>query len=766
MVRKPLRSTLAVCVVVGLVCTRPAFSCGPFFEQAIFTYSLHPDLPLASFAQGQLGILQPTYAQSYLYVAYRYLIGMGFNREEQEALLALWNERLNPQAELWDPSASAAVKAWVDARAQIADAGIPPQIKVFKALEARNGQYYFNLFVNCPADAFLTAARTLTERIGQFGASSAEVREWVRGQDQVFGNCSGAQTIPSPASPQSPALLRADRAYQIAAAHFYAGNFATAEQLFRDIANDPSSPWRQIAPYLVARALLRQASLVPRYNEVDKATLTQAEQQLNAVLRDHNLHAIHPAARRLLTLVRFRSEPNLRLHELAQSLLRPNSGPTLKQDLWDYTLLLDGVTDERHGAEARNARGDEVTDWILTFQDRSPTALAHALDRWMATSAQPWLVASLSKVGAGHPQVPQLLAAAEQVPQEAPSFASVTFHRLRLMAESRRRDEARQRLDGLLSQGAAGFPPSAWNLLLAMRMKLARTLDEFLAYAPRVPVAITYNIDGRELPEDLETNERLKLIARDRPLLDGDSTRILNQRLPLGTLREAVHRSILPHHLRRELATAVLVRSLLLGEEDTTRDLVPVVKNLVPELGPYLDEYRATVNKESRAFAGLFMILRFPGLKPYVQENVARLTPLDQIDNHRDNWWCAVDVAALNKPREADRASTPLEVLYRNGRDDPPEFLSAAQAAAGQQELQRLAALGPAPNYLSQQVTAWGQRQASDPRVPEALHLAVKSTRLGCTDADTGKLSKAAFDLLHSRYPKSPWAQKTKYWYK
>jgi hypothetical protein len=211
---------------------------------------------------------------------------------------------------------------------------------------------------------------------------------------------------------------------------------------------------------------------------------------------------------------------------------------------------------------------------------------------------------------------------------------------------------------------------------------------------------------------------------------------------------------------------AALVRSLLLGEEDTIRDLVPVVKNLVPELGPYVDEYRATANREARAFTGLIMILRFPGLKPYVQDNVGRLTPLDQLDNYRDNWWCTLEVAAPNKPREADQLSTPLEILYRSERDDVPEFLSAAQTAAAHQELQRLAALGPAPNYLSQQVMAWGQKQASDPRVPEALHLAVKSTRFGCGNAETGKFSKAAFDLLHQRYPKSPWAQKTKYWYK
>lgn len=227
-----------------------------------------------------------------------------------------------------------------------------------------------------------------------------------------------------------------------------------------------------------------------------------------------------------------------------------------------------------------------------------------------------------------------------------------------------------------------------------------------------------------------------------------------------------VHRTVLPTHLRRELAMAVLTRSLIMKEEDTTRDLVPVVKTLIPELGPGLDEYRATINRDARAFTGIFMILRFPGLKPYVQENVGRLTPIDQIDTYRDNWWCALDPSTIGTSREGDRLSAPLEILYRTAQDQTFEFLSASQAQAAQYELQRLASLGPAPNYFSQQVMAWAQRASNDPRVPEALHLVVRATRFGCTDADTGAFSKAAYDLLHQRYPKSPWAQKTKYWYK
>src|SRR5262245_21710847 len=156
----------------------------------------------------------------------------------------------------------------------------------------------------------------------------------------------------------------------------------------------------------------------------------------------------------------------------------------------------------------------------------------------------------------------------------------VSFHLYRLLTALVTLDEARQHLDSLLSQGQLTFPPSGRNLLLALRMKLARTLYEFMTYAPRLPVAITYNIDGRELPENIETSERLQLIAQDQPLFDADAARVLNRRLPLDTLREMVHRTVLPTHLRRELALAVLTRSLILKEDDTTRDLVPVVKTL------------------------------------------------------------------------------------------------------------------------------------------------------------------------------------------
>jgi hypothetical protein len=62
-------------------------------------------------------------------------------------------------------------------------------------------------------------------------------------------------------------------------------------------------------------------------------------------------------------------------------------------------------------------------------------------------------------------------------------------------------------------------------------------------------------------------------------------------------------------------------------------------------------------------------------------------------------------------------------------------------------------------------VLGWIEKHTDDPRAPEALYLAVRSTRYGPTDPDTSKYSKEAFEFLHRHYPKSPWTLKAKYWF-
>src|SRR5712692_3357150 len=164
------RTFLVVACVLGVVLYRPQLlsSCGPFFARAAFTYTVHPDFPLEKFAAGALGVLQPTYAHSYLAVAYRYLMGTGFNAAEQKALVALWRERLvstvEANAEEW-------TKVWLEARSTV------PGIAAVSSLNIFRSWGKFSHYLNCPADAFKTAASTLHRLQERFGPESSAVHE-------------------------------------------------------------------------------------------------------------------------------------------------------------------------------------------------------------------------------------------------------------------------------------------------------------------------------------------------------------------------------------------------------------------------------------------------------------------------------------------------------------------------------------------------------------------------------------------------------------
>ena len=74
--------------------------------EAVFVFTVHPAYPLSDYARGQIGVIQPSDARSYLYVAYRYLNNAPFTAEEQKALTQLWDERLNNTMALGEETGS------------------------------------------------------------------------------------------------------------------------------------------------------------------------------------------------------------------------------------------------------------------------------------------------------------------------------------------------------------------------------------------------------------------------------------------------------------------------------------------------------------------------------------------------------------------------------------------------------------------------------------------------------------------------------------
>src|SRR5439155_137596 len=173
--------------------------------------------------------------------------------------------------------------------------------------------------------------------------------------------------------------------------------------------------------------------------------LAEAETRLNAVLKDKSATASHHASTRLLNLVRLRLHPEEKLHEIAHLLVKRDASPDFKQDVWDYTVLLDKfVGEDSEDTEAKKAQrpsgltSDDLTDWVLTFEDSSAAASTHSLDQWEKSKALPWLVAAISKAPGQNPKAGALLSAAANVDHASPAFASLSYHSVRLLIESDR----------------------------------------------------------------------------------------------------------------------------------------------------------------------------------------------------------------------------------------------------------------------------------------------------------------------------------------
>ena len=754
----PARALVALALILSVSYLLPqrTQACGPFFSSSIFVYTVHPDFPLEAFAGGKLGIIKPSWARSYLVAAYRHLAGTSLSPDEAKGIKALWDERLSYG---WSLDDAGWIKKWNEARKQVPGIAAPPEINVYRNREKPNE---YESYLNCQQGAFESAEATLNERIKRFGAGSASVRDWIAAQDTVFANCGEGRHIPEAVPPDQDALIRADRAYQIAAANFYSANFDAARQQFDSIASDKSSPWRGQAGYLAARAMLRKGSLVDKAEE-GRPALTEAETRLNAVLKDDSVSASHQAAARLLNLVRLRLRPEENVHEIARVLVKKNGSPDFKQAVLDYTVLLDKLLGDDNEPATRKLpaglRSDELTDWIITFEEPAATAAAHSIERWEKTRALPWLVAALSHTDGQQPKVAALLSAAMGVDHSSPAFPSLAFHSVRLLIATNRGNEARAMLDKILTTDRQQLTPSAVNLLMGQRMTLAQDLDQFLQNAQRVPAGISSDIDGRQIPDDDST---VSETTKDGKLFfDSDAANVFNEVMPVAIIKDAASRKVVAPNLRKDIAQAAFVRAAMIDDRETALQIAPLLQDMYPELKPFLGAYQRAATPDARRFAAAFLSLKFPGFRPYVSQGLGRSSSIEEVDSYRDNWWCAeapISMSGAASEGEEEDKSKPEPIA-------PPEFLRPSRSLASRQ-FAALQALGTGPNYLCRMAIEWTEKNPADPRSPEALHLAVRSTRYGCTDKETGRWSKAAYDLLHRRYPNTTWARNTKYWFK
>jgi hypothetical protein len=334
--------TSMISAVTVLVLLSNALPCGPGYVSPIFDTNKSPERPFSDYASGRLGIIKPGFRRSVLFAAYKHINGGGMNGAEQEAMVEIWRAEFENR-DFPDLSIDDAVRAWVSRRAEIVPKDQPiPEIYT----ERRWGGYEF--FPNCTKNAFETALETLNSRVASNGSTDLNVQNWIRAQDAVFMNCSDGKTTPEDAPAGAPEWLQKDRAYQLAAADFYSLDFNSALSRFAAIAEDTASPWAETADYLVGRTLIRQASL-SRSKEATESLYEQAETHLQRIASGSGKFS-YPAEK-LISLIRYRTQPKERVQELANKLSLSGGGDGFRQEVIDYIWLVDKFTSESLGAE-------------------------------------------------------------------------------------------------------------------------------------------------------------------------------------------------------------------------------------------------------------------------------------------------------------------------------------------------------------------------------------------------------------------------------
>jgi hypothetical protein len=124
-------SLVSLLMLVLMVPPPTVMACGegPESAESIFIQSDRPDLPFDKYAAGELGVVQPSYSQSYLVVAYRYFSGNALDASEQSQLVALWNHYLNNEDHEVLDQAGAGESEWEAALQEIAQFKAPDRLR-------------------------------------------------------------------------------------------------------------------------------------------------------------------------------------------------------------------------------------------------------------------------------------------------------------------------------------------------------------------------------------------------------------------------------------------------------------------------------------------------------------------------------------------------------------------------------------------------------------------------------------------------------------
>ena len=757
---------------------------------------------------GTPGVLLASSPASLLFIGWRRLHGQAVSDEARAALAV-------PCCGVASYGASDAVTAWLDARKAVPDAPVLTRIDTERPGPDHTSE------PNCLDDAFRTAVRTLADRAAVHGAASLEVRAWLDGQDAVFRACAQpAATLPA-LPDAAPDWLQADRRYQAAALAFYRADYPAAAMAFEAIGADAGSPWRDMAPYLRVRALLRRG--LASKAAPDLAAARAAAQTIPAGA------PLHDAAADLGNMAQLRGDPAAAAARLTTALTQPTLTDEAGSDFKDVQSL------------AATVPPPEFMDWINTFKTgagappvppedrgspleraqaadaRRAAALAHARERHAATQDPAWLLAALALSQPDDPASATDLQAAAALDSGTPAFLTALYHRVRLTTATTDPAAIRALLDPVLAR--TDLTGTTRNLFTAERMLVAADTGEMARLAIRARLCATEAEKCRS--QDWGYASTAPGLF-DGPIETatrglGDDASYLIDRMALSSRMALGSEPSLPAPIRLDLALTSFARAVLLRDAAATDALSRQLQLLLPALSAEFAAIPAASAGADRQFAEYLIFAKIPGLRVDLLDYTRPAGAVAEWSGSWPNW------VVLGQPDP--EIIPPAPVLYGNNGyqqvDVPagtdlgegrvripdavckticgaggfvprlPAFLSAtAVRATAERRLLpppgRYADKGgytadrrdafpnpadmnakpiPAPVgaiYVWEFILDYANKHPRDPRVPEALHWIIHVGRYGQGHNHSGK---RAFTLLKSRYPTSSWAKQNQFYY-
>ncbi len=754
----------------------------------------HPDFPLRFFADGNLGVVDPTLAKSYLCVVYRYLTKNPLDAREQESIVSLWHDRLSRQQLLVSDPNYDFVDKYLKLRAKVMGYNAKSYAQFYQAATQSQRDQEIG------EDSYKLAESILADRIKRFGLKSAEVRSWIEGQDYVF-NIKVPYTsygTPPLLDASNELLIRQDRQYQIAAATYYLQKYADAAKLFAEISLDPLSPWKDWSSYLTMRCAY-QIAMRSDDPKIVEQTADSIEKSMKGLAKDsiqyRRLYAL------FTPLLYQQLSPEESLERAVKRVLKSHS-ESLGEDIGDLTFLVDtwpSAQDSTENSQGTTGKDEtpapapkldtskyDILDWIETFRKSSDLYLyddkeiaaakakrvetgKHALSVWRTKHTLPWLVAAMSCVGLRSDK--ELFGAALLIPKNSPAYLTARFYIIDAMIARGNKYQANKEIAQILSR--KDLSSTTRNIFSAQLLAVTTSLEQYLhASMMHAPDSLTgYEI----IAGDWKNQEAKRTYSSEDVVFDDAVATDFDRNLPLAIWLKLCRDTSIDPALRKRIVRSTWVRAQLLERPEVAEQLSDQLGASFPEIAKRLAEYTGAKSIAAKHFALAKLILHNFGMTPYIDAGVERHgMTVGTFDYFNANFWTPLTVAVPAKSASDDSylygsvvpsGDDPLLTRVRaNYQPGLRRLLSSEQIKQAREERELISKNAPS-KFLGEYVISWAKAHPSDSSVPEMLYRVVRLPKWSASTPIGSAYSRKAYILLHKKYPGDSWAEQATCWY-